>query len=114
GPGGQPPGPAPAGPQWQLPGETVAEGVHPESRRPATAARYRIAGRQDRSTGGRRGAQRHLRGGLSRLLLRIPAGARTSRRAGRAGCRDRREEGELDNRRGYPRLLGSIVTLLLC
>ena len=30
GPGGQPPGPAPAGPKWCLPGEAVSQGLHPQ------------------------------------------------------------------------------------
>ena len=34
-----------------------------------------VAGGQDRPAGGGRGAERRLRGGLPRLLLRVPAGA---------------------------------------
>ena len=40
-----------------LPGETVSEGVHPEGRRAAPAARYRRSGGQDPPAGGRRGAR---------------------------------------------------------
>jgi RNA-directed DNA polymerase len=43
----------------------------PEGGRAATAARHRHAGRQDRSAGRRRGAQRHLRGGFPGFLLRV-------------------------------------------
>ena len=57
-----------------LPGEAIAQGVHPEGGRAAAAARHRRAGGQDRPAGRRRGAQRHLRGGLPRLLVRVPAG----------------------------------------
>ena len=64
------------GARGALPGEAVAAGVHPEGGRAAAAARHRRAGGQDRPAGGRRGAERHLRGGLPRLLLRVPAGAR--------------------------------------
>ena len=48
------------------------------------------AGGQDRPAGCRRGVERHLRGGLSRLLLRVPAGAQPARCAGCAGGRDQR------------------------
>ena len=60
----QPPGPARAGPSRELSGEAVAEGIHPEAGRAAAAARYRRAGGQDPPACRRRGAQRHLRGGL--------------------------------------------------
>src|ERR1019366_2885464 len=56
-------------------------------------------------TGGCRGAQRHLRGGLSRLLLRVPTGTQAPRCARCAGGRDLPEEGELDTRCGHRRLL---------
>ena len=114
GPGGQPPGPARPGSQRALPGKAVAAGVHPEGGRAAAAARHHRAGRQDHPAGRRRGAQRHLRGGLPGFLLRVPAGARPASGAGCAGDRDRAEEGELGARRGHPRLLGSMVILLLC
>src|SRR5216684_312232 len=65
----------------------------------------RHLGGQDRPAGGGRGAERHLRGGLPRLLLRVPAGAQAPRRARCAGGRDREEECELDTRRGHPWLL---------
>jgi len=50
-------------------GQVRHEGVHREGGRAATAARHRHVGRQGRPTGRRRGAQRHLRGGLPRLSL---------------------------------------------
>ena len=46
------------------------------------------AGGQDRPAGHGRGAERHLRDGLPRLLVRVPAGAQPAQRAGRAVRRD--------------------------
>ena len=66
-----------------VPGEASAAGVHPEGGRAAAAARRSRAGRQDRPARRRRGAERHLRDGLPRLLVRIPARAQP---ASRAGC----------------------------
>ena len=75
GSGDEPLGSAPTASAGALPGKSVSKGVHPEGGRAATAARHRHVGGQDRPTGRRRGAQRHLRGGLPRLLLRVPARA---------------------------------------
>ena len=58
-------------------------------------------GRQNRPEGDRRRAELHLRGGLPRVQLRVPAGARTARCAGRALRRDHQQEGELHFRRGH-------------
>ena len=76
-----------------------------EGGRAAATARHCHAGGQDRPAGRRRGAQRRLRGGLSRLLLRIPAGAKSPRCARCADGRDRTEEGELGTRRRCQRFL---------
>jgi RNA-directed DNA polymerase len=60
---------------WQLsrpPGQTD---LHSEGRRLATALECLVPGGQDRPTGGRESAGSDLRGGLRRLLLRVPAGA---------------------------------------
>ena len=90
---GQPPGPARAAAPGSVPGEAVAKGVHPEGGRAAATARASRRWRTRSSSGRRRGAQRHLRGGLSRLLLRIPAGAQpasmrwTRSRSGSCGRR---------------------------
>ena len=65
-----------------VPGEAGPQGVHPEGGRAAAAARRRRAGGQDRPAGDGRGAERHLRGGLPRLLVRVPAGAQPARCAG--------------------------------
>src|SRR5580700_1360352 len=62
-------------------------------------------GGQDRPAGCRRGAQRHLRGGLPGFLVRVPAAARRASGAGCAGDRDHDQEGELGTGRGHPRLL---------
>ena len=102
---GEPRRPAPPGPQRCLPGEPLSQGVHTEARRAATTARRSHLGGQDRPTGGGRGAERHLRRGLPRLLLRVPAGTQAPRRTRCAGGRDRKEEGELDTRRGHPWVL---------
>ena len=79
--------------------------LHPEGRRAAAAARGRLAGGQDRPAGAGRGAERDLRAGLPRFLLRVPAGAFTASCVGRARGRDQAQEGELGARRGHPRLL---------
>ena len=57
---GESSGSARSGPSRALPGEAVAEGVHPEAGRAAAAARCRRAGGQDPSAGGGRGAERDL------------------------------------------------------
>ena len=75
--------------------------VHPEDGRAAAAARRSHAGRQTRPARRRRGAQRHLRTGLSRLLVRVPAEAQPSSGARRAHGRHRDEEGELGARCGH-------------
>ena len=61
-----------------VPSEAGSSGVHLEGRRAAAAARRARAGRQNRSACHRRGAQRHLRVGLSRLLVRVSAGRAAS------------------------------------
>ncbi len=111
GPGGQPPGSAPAGPARGVPGEAVSQELHLEGGRAAAATRYRRAGGQDRPARRRRGAQQRLRGRLPRLLLWIPCRAQPASRVGCARSRDPEEAGELGARRGHPRLLGAIVTL---
>src|SRR5512135_918419 len=105
GPGGQSPGSARPGAPRRLPGEAIAEGVHTEGGRAAAAAWHCQPGGQDPPAGCRRGAQRCLRGGLPRFLVRVPAWARAARRTGCAGGRDREEEGELDTRRRHSWLL---------
>ena len=67
-----------------VPGQAGSQGVHPQGRRAAAAARRDRAGRQDRPAGHGRGAERHLRDGLPRLLVRVPAGAQPAQCAGRA------------------------------
>ena len=98
----QPPGPPRTAAARSVPGEAVASGVHPEGRRAAAAARHRRAGGQDRPARRGRGAERHLRGGLSRLLVRVPTRTQPARCAGCARGRDRTEEGELGARRRHP------------
>ena len=88
-PGREPQGPLRAPAAGSVPSEAGPAGVHPEGGRAAAAARGHRAGGQDRPAGRRRGAERHLRGGLPRLLLRVPAWAQPARRAGCALRRDR-------------------------
>ena len=91
--------PAPPCPQRCLPGEPFSQGVHTETGRAAAPARYRHLGGQDPPACGGGGIERRIRGGLSRLLLRVPARAWPARCAGCARGRDHREESELDTRR---------------
>src|SRR5439155_10074443 len=100
GAGGTPPRLVRAAEAGGVPSEAGSSGVHLEGRRAAAAARCSRAGGQNRSARHRRGAQRHLRDGLPRLLVRVPSGAWSAQRAGCAlyGAAD--EEGELGARRG--------------
>ena len=84
-----------AGPPGSVPGPAVPATVHPQAGRPAAAPGGRRPGGQDRPEGDGGGAERDLRGGLPRVLVRVPARARPARRAGRAGGRDHRHQGEL-------------------
>ena len=71
----------------------VSEGVHTEAGRAASAARGRRAGGQDPPAGGGRGAERRIRAGLSRFLVRVSAGALASMMRwmrSRSGSRARR------------------------
>ena len=97
--------PAPPREARRLPGEAVAAAVHPEGRRPAAAARHRGTRGQDRPAGAGGGAERDLRGGLPRLLLRVPTGALPARCAGCARLRDHPAGGELGPRRRHPGVL---------
>src|SRR6266511_1567173 len=73
--------------------------TRPQAGRAAAAARDRRVGGQDPPARRRRGAQQHLRDGLPRLLLRVPAWTQPARCAGRGRARDRQEEGELGGKR---------------
>src|SRR5438552_18952535 len=75
GAGREPPGPFRKAETRSIPGKASPQGVHPEGRRAAEAARCDRAGGQARPARDGRGAERHLRDGLSRLLVRVPAGA---------------------------------------
>ena len=97
--------PARTGPQRRIPGETDSQGVHTETRRAAETARHRRLGGQDPPAGGGRGVERHVRGRLPRVLLRVPARAQPASCARCAGDRHPAEEGELGARRRHQRLL---------
>ena len=79
--------------------------VYTEAGRKTAPTGDRRAGRQDRPESDRRGAECDLRGGLPRVLVRVPAEAQPARCAGRVGGRDQQHEGELDTRRRHPELL---------
>ena len=53
-------GSACSGPSWGVSSETDSQGVHPEARWAAAAARGRVVGGQDPAAGGGRGAERDL------------------------------------------------------
>ena len=92
-PGGQPPRRARATAARGVAGEAVSTSLHPEDGRAATAARRGGARGQDRPAGRDGSAQRHLRGGLPRLFVRVSAGAQPARSAGCPRGRDPYEEG---------------------
>ena len=72
-----------------------------ESRWEATTIGDRGAGGQGRPARGRDGTQPDMGRGLSRLQLRIPAGARPTRCIGRAVGWNHAQESELDSRLGH-------------
>ena len=108
---GQPHGSAWTRTAGRLPGEAVAAAVHPQTRRPATAARHRRAGGQDRPARGGGGAERHLRDGLPRFLLRLPAGTQPAPCAGRARGRDLPAEDQLDPGCRHRQVLGDGIIM---
>ncbi len=61
-----------------LPGAAVAPALHTKAGRPAAPARHRSAGGQDRPACDGRGAERDLRGGFPRVLVRVPAWTRSA------------------------------------
>src|SRR2546426_3864930 len=89
----------------ELPAEAGAASVHPESGWRAAADRGTDAGRQGGPRRGGRGAERHLRGRLSGVLLRVSAGTSSSR--GTAGAAHGTDDAvrELGARRGHSELL---------
>src|SRR5499427_6390266 len=94
-----------ARPTGSVSGTAVPASVHTQAGRPAAPARGRRPGRQDCPTGDGHTAQRDLRGGLPRFLVRFPA---RTQRAPRDGCArgwNREQEGELDTGRRYPIIL---------
>src|SRR5258708_38698638 len=68
-------------------------------------ARSSGAGRQDRPARDRRGVERYLRNGFSRILVWVPARAQPASSAGRALHGTADEKSELGARSGHPRLL---------
>ena len=80
----------------RLSSAAIEKSVHSETRWAATAARGRGAGGQDRPTGRGHDPQSDLRGGLSGILVWLPARAQPASSAGCVVRRDHAEEGELD------------------
>lgn len=75
--------------------------VIPEGGRSRATSRPCVAGRQDCPAGRRRGAERNLRDGLSRLLLWVSTWAQSTSSIGCADRWDSSEEGELGARRRH-------------
>src|SRR5580658_9563990 len=67
------------------------------------------AGGQDCSTGRGDHTQPDLRGGLQRLLVRVPAGSQPASSAGRADGGNPEEASELGARRGHSRIFRQFV-----
>src|SRR5712671_6380620 len=63
------------GPKWSVSGAAKPAGVHPQAGWPATPARGRCPGGQDRPTGCCRAAERDPRGRVPRHLVWVPAWA---------------------------------------
>src|SRR5215469_1338611 len=104
-PGGQPPGFARTGPAGSVSGIAVPATIYSQAGRPAASARGRRLGRQDCPKGDGHTAQRDIRGGLPRFLVRFPS---RTQRASCDGCArgwNREQEGELDTGRRYPIIL---------
>src|SRR5580704_3834994 len=88
-------GPARPSASWQLSGTPGQKDIHPEGGRLQAATQHSVSGGQDRPTGRRVRSGGHLRGGFSRLLVRVPTGARPARCTGRSPRRDLPEASEL-------------------
>src|SRR5215472_2998430 len=72
-------GPPQKGPPGSVSAATVSPDVHTEGGWSAKAAGGRGSGGQDRPGRLRHGAQRHLRGGFPRVLIRVPTRTRAAR-----------------------------------
>src|SRR5258708_3985345 len=103
--GDKPPGFARACSTGSVSGTAVPATVHTQAGWRAAPARGRRPGRQDGPTGDGDTAQRDLRGGLPRFLVRVPARTQRASCDGCARGRNREQEGELDTGRRYPIIL---------
>src|ERR1700730_5333412 len=71
-------GPPRKGPPGSILASTISPDVHTEGGWSAKTAGDRSSGRQDRPRGMRHGAQRHLRRGFPRVLIRVPTWTRAT------------------------------------
>src|SRR5215475_1478381 len=87
-------GSLPKSPPGSVSASSIAPDVHTEGGWSTTAAGNRGSGRQGRPGRMRHGAQRHLRGGFPRVLVRVPTWTRAARCVGCFGGGDHPPEGE--------------------
>src|ERR1700746_3031574 len=87
--------PAQTGPSGSVPAAALPADVYTEGGWEAAATGDCRPGGQDRPGCYGHGAQCHLRGRIPRVLVRVPARTRTTRRARRSGRGDHQTEGEL-------------------
>ncbi len=87
-------GPPWKGPQGSVSAATISPDVHTEGGRSTKAAGDRSSGRQDRPGRMCHSAQRHLRRGFPRVLIRVPTWTRAAGCVGCFGGGDHQPEGE--------------------
>jgi hypothetical protein len=89
------------GPIRRVPGAAVPPELYSEGRRHEAPARGHCPGRQDCPKSGGGSAERDLRGGFPRVLVRVSTGAQPTRYAGCTLCRDQQQESEFHTGRRY-------------
>jgi len=94
GPRAEAQGPPREGPPGSVSAATISPDVHTEGGRSTKAAGDRSSGRQDRLGRMCHSAQRHLRRGFPRILIRVPTWTRAARCVGCFGGGDHPPEGE--------------------
>ena len=88
-----------------VPGTAIAAGLHSQSRWQTAATGNCVPGGQDRAAGGFDRPGCDLRRGLSRILVRVPGWAWSTRCVGCALQWNQDAEGELDSRPGHSGVL---------